>query len=267
MLGIGKRTNLIKIGLAFAITNLCMTNGSFANGYSGISCFDNFHPLRPVLSLGLGAAFSSQIGKSKMFPIAANPVANEFFIYNAHSSTRVSALFDGFVGGETTYYPWALQIGIGFSQTWNFDSHGALLQGTDMPSATRYNYHYDILTRQVLVETKLLYHVIECYHPYIVLGVGAAFNEADGFATNVLPITTLTRQYGDNTQTSFTYTVGFGIDVNVIDSLRFGIGYRFADLGQVQLGHASFNTTRVAGTLSQNHLYTSEVLGQVTLLF
>jgi hypothetical protein len=41
---------------------------------------------------------------------------------------------------------------------------------------------------------------------------------------------------------------------------------KFADFGQVKLGNASIDTTSVSGTLSQTHLYASEILAQLTIV-
>lgn len=220
---------------------------------------------RGVVALGLGAAFSSHIGGSAFFPIRP-PVSSQLFLYSPNRSTQGSALFDAFVGAELPIWPFNWQIGLGFKQAWNWNSHGSLLQGPTFAAANAFPYHYDILTRQVLVETKLLYELLKCYRPYILFAAGQSFNEATGFAT-IVPAPLMTRVYKDNTERSYTYMVGVGLDVNVLDYLRFGLGYRFGDLGQVQLGHARLNNLRVTGLISQNHLYVNEVLGQVTLLF
>jgi opacity protein-like surface antigen len=219
-----------------------------------------------VASIGAGAAISSDAGKSQTFPIM-NPVTDEFFIYTANNPTQTAAAFDAFLGTEWTFLPqWALQLGLDYNQAWDFRAEGSLVQGADIQSEDQYSYHYDILTRQLLVESKILYRYKERFHPYLLLGIGASFNEASNYNTNVPSFLTFTRQYQDNTETSFTYNVGVGVDVDIAKHFRLGLGYRFADFGQVKLGSASIDTTQVNGTLSQPHLYASEIIAQFTML-
>lgn len=254
-------------GIFTTVAMLTSTSPSFAQGNeSWISSCYNKSLCHTVASIGTGLAIASNVGRSKTFPIV-NAVTDEFFIYTAKRPTQTVGVFDGFFGSEWAFHPkWALQLGLGYNQAWNFRAKGSLLQGADIQSADQYSYHYDILTRQLLVESKLLYGYKERYHPYALLGLGAAFNTANDYGTNVPPFLTFTRQYQNNTQTSFTYNVGAGIDVDILDHLRLGLGYRFADFGQFKLGNASIDTTNVSGTFSQTHLYASEILAQLTFV-
>jgi len=61
--------------------------------------------------------------------------------------------------------------------------------------------------------------------------------------------------------------VGTGVDVDIIDHLRLGLGYRFTDFGAADLGNASYNGAPVSGTLTQSNLYANEFLAQLTWLF
>lgn len=237
-----------------------------SNKQCGINVFNLACTLRPIVSIGGGAAISSDIGKSKTFPII-NSLTDEFYVYSAKRPTKAVGVFDSFVGAEWAFHPeWSLQVGMGYNQAWNFDAKGVFLQGADAQSADQYSYHYTIFTRQLLAEVKLLHRLRERYLPYILLGLGASFNDAFDYETNVPPFLTFTRQYKNHTQSSFSYAVGVGIDVDVFDHLRFGVGYRFVDFGQVKLGAARIDTTNVSGTISQMHLYANEILAQITLV-
>lgn len=268
MLGLSKRKNNPQIyQILIIVIGLLIASVSPAHSKECKTfCFNETSPWHAVLSLSPGIAISSELGSSKTFPIV-NPDTDEFYVYSANHPAQTVGVFDGFIGAEWTFYPqWALQMGLGYNQAWNFQAKGSFLQGVDTQSEDQYSYHYNILTRQLLAEGKLLYQLKKRYHPYVLLGLGAAFNDASDYGTNVPPFLSFTRQYKDNTQTSFTYSVGVGIDVDVLEHLRLGIGYRFADFGQVKLGNATIDTTSVSGTLSQNHLYASEVLAQITIV-
>ncbi len=266
MIGRNKRTGSQCLHQALIMTiALFADSNSFAQGEQcGINVFNQACPWRPIVSIGSGAALSSGLGQSKTFPIL-NPVTDQFFVYSPKNSTQTVGVFDGFAGVEWAFQPnWSLQMGFDYNQAWNFAAEGTLLQGADAQSADQYTYQYSVLTRQLLAEGKLLYRFKDRYLPYILLGLGAALNDATDYETNVPPFLTFTRQYKNHTQTSFTYTVGIGMDVDILDHLRLGLGYRFADFGQISLGNATIDTSKVNGTLSQTHLYVSEILAQIT---
>lgn len=221
---------------------------------------------RPVVTLGTGFAASSNIGSSQSFPIL-NPVTDQFYNYSANHTTQTFGLMDGFLGVEKNLQPqWLLQAGIDYHQLAPFYATGNLTQGADTLSANSYTYYYGVLARQLLVEGKLLYNFKEVYHPYMMAGVGASYNKAYNYYTSIPLFLTFTRMYSNNSVTSFSYAFGLGVDMDISERIRLGIGYRFADFGRVSLGNATIDSTNVAGTLSQSHLYTNEAVAQLTFI-
>lgn len=219
---------------------------------------------QPVIAVGLGTATAYDVGQDQDFPIQ-NPATDEFYNYDGTSTTQTSFLSDVFIGVEKSLSPkWALQLGLDYNQTSPFSAQGTLLQGVDTASADSYTYNYEILTKQLSLEGKLLYTFKTIYHPYALVGLGAAFNRAQNYSTNVSPFLAFTRTYANNTTTSFSPTIGVGFDADVTSTIRAGIGYRFTDLGKVSLGDSTIDGTPASGTLSQSHLYSSEVLAQIT---
>lgn len=245
---------LITMSLIFSMT-------SYAFSLEGVNT--TWHP---IISIGVGASISSQVGESKTFPIQ-DPVTDAFYDYANYKVTQSSSLLDGFLGAECHVSPqWALQIGADYNQAASFTARGTLTQGADIQSEDTYHYRYRIMTKQLLLEGKLLYTTHKKYHPYLLLGVGAAFNRAYNYDTNVPPFIAFTRLYQNKSTSSFSYAIGVGIDVDITSHMRVGAGYRFVDLGKVKLGSATIDTTPVNGTLTQDHLYTNEVLAQITFI-
>jgi opacity protein-like surface antigen len=266
MLNTRKRANhFLLTHIVIILFTLFVTSSSLAQNKHNNRKFLNAEtPWHAVISLGSGAAITSSIGSSQTFPIA-NPVVDQFYIYTNNRPAQTGGLLDSFVGVEWAFHSnWAMQMGLSYNQTWDFKAQGSLLQGADAQSVDQYSYQYSIITRQLLAESKLLYRFKERYLPYVLLGLGAAFNTASNYTTTVPPFLTFTRQYNNNTQTSFSYALGMGMDVQMIDNFRFGLGYRFADLGRIKLGKAIIDTNNAGGTLSQSHLYAHEVLAQIT---
>lgn len=223
----------------------------------------------PVLAVGAGYLSTSKLAQSQSFPIV-NPITDEFFNYTPNQSSLTNGIADIFLGIEWrlgSCDQWALQLGLGYDQAASFTVKGSLVQGADVPSEDTFSYQYNVTLRQLLVEGKFLFTVATWYHPYLFGGIGAAFNSASGFSTTVPPFLTFTRNYASNTNTVFSYAVGFGLDYDIDAVFRIGVGYRFSDFGKVSLGSATIDTTSVSGTLSQSHIYTNEVLAQITCNF
>ncbi len=219
----------------------------------------------PVVSMGGGLAFSS-VGDANYLPVQSNTV-DQFYNYTPSRVTKTSGLANIFVGAEWRLrQQWLMQAGFEFNQT-ALNTNGTLVQGADVPSQDTYRYQYGILSKQFLAEAKLLYSFRDTYHPYVLAGAGVGVNRSYNFSTNVPPFLAFTRMYGGYTKTSFSYAVGLGVDTNLAPELRFGVGYRFADLGKVNLGNATIDTTSVPNSVSQTHSYTNEVLAQLTFLF
>lgn len=239
----------------------------FTDTVYSASNFSYLKNWQPVVTVGGGVAFTSDVGKSTTFPIQ-NPSTDEFFIYQPHNQDAQKGMFDLFLGAERPLHtPWALQLGIDYNQLAPFYPEGILIQGADVASENQYAYSYKIRTTQLLAEGKLFYNFKQVYHPYFLVGLGASFNRASNFATDVPPFLTFTREYENHSRTSFTYALGLGLDIDAAQHCRLGLGYRFADLGKAGLGQATIDTTQVPWTLSQSHFYVNEVVAQFTYLF
>lgn len=219
-----------------------------------------------VLSLGGGVGFTQNIGAYQYIPII-NPLTDSFYSYSPTHSNQNFGFEDLFVGLEWMYNPtWSMQLGLDYTHQGRFAVNGVLVQGADLISADQYTYHYSFSSNQLMAQAKLLYLYNERFLPYINLGLGSAINTARNFQTNTPPFLTFTREYTNNTQHSFTYTAGLGIDTVISQHLRLGLGYRFSDLGKVQLGNARIDTTVVGGALGQQHLYVNALIAQLTFI-
>ncbi len=217
-----------------------------------------------VISAGGGVAGVTSIGQSKTFPII-NAITDEYFVYSPQNGTKTKGLWEVFLGAEHPFYAnWLVQAGIAYAQAGSYSVKGTFVQGADVPSANQYNYNFDVMTRQLLAQAKVIYPYNDKLYPYFLLGLGGSFNRASNYATSVPPFLTFTRMYANNTANAFAFRVGLGADVKITPHTRVGLAYRFSDLGSVQLGGATINNIRTPGTLSQSNLYANEVLAQFT---
>jgi hypothetical protein len=115
---------------------------------------------RPVMTLGAGASFSSQVGKTQYFPIQ-NPATDQFYSYVANRRSQTSFLFDGFLGAEwaVTKSNWLFQAGLEYKQASPFNARGVLTQGSASSLQNSYGYRYNVFSRQLLIEGKALYTI------------------------------------------------------------------------------------------------------------
>lgn len=222
----------------------------------------------PIIAVGGGYFFTSDVGKNQTFPIL-NPITDEFFIYHANNGSQTLGFGEAFAGVEW----WlnnkaAVQFGLAYDQTFSsIKIKGTLTQGADVPSQDVFSYRYKVILRQLMAESKLLGTFAQFYHPYLMAGAGAAFNSASDFNVNMPPFITFTREYQSNTQTSFSFVLGFGLDYDLDQVFRIGIGYRYANLGNVEFGSATIDNVPVPGTFENKNIHTNEVIAQITANF
>lgn len=218
----------------------------------------------PVIGLAGGLVSPLSLGTSTTFPMV-NPLTEEYFIYSPRSGTPTGGLIEGFLGVEHGLFSsFLLQGGLTYTAMTSFQAKGSFVQGTDQMSENIYTYSYKVKTQQLLVQAKLLYPYRDIFYPYLLLGVGASFNQSSDFNNSVPTELTFTREYTDNRLTRLAYRLGLGFDIALMPQLRVGLAYRFADLGRCSLGSASMNQSLVSGTLSQDHLYVNEAVAQIS---
>lgn len=172
--------------------------------------------------------------------------ANTVFLYRPLDSTPRSALIGGSLGAEFSLNPsWIWQLGLAFYQSTTLSQLGEEVQApmSNLNAINTWNYQYKILNRQVLLENKFLFALRTCYHPYLIAGLGESFNYTYGF--QVTPQNSgevATAIFDDHQNKSFIYTMGLGLDIDLMEKIRLGVGYRYSYLGAYNLGKGIINT-------------------------
>jgi opacity protein-like surface antigen len=235
-------------------------HGELAANYSYRPLLDTL----TIVTVSAGAQISSNLGLSQTLYAFGNTYAYQA---NHHSQTR--PLLGAFVGQEyQSLSRFAVQFGLAYYQPSSaYSVKGLLAQGPSALTLTQLNYGYNVITREVLVEGKLLTNWRQRYYPYVSLGVGEAFNNVSGYQISTPSLLTKTPLYSAARNHSFAYRLGIGMDVELIPHVRMGLGYRFSDLGKINLGTALLNSLPINGILKQTHLYTNELLGQMSYIF
>jgi opacity protein-like surface antigen len=223
--------------------------------------------VRAVLTVGALGAMTNTLTTGSSFPVV-NPETDSFYYYDDTSSSESLWGFNVFIGGEWPINPMmSIQVGLDYVKTAQINVEGTVTQGADVQSESSFPFHYEILVQQALLEGKLLFNVNKLYHPYLLLGLGAAFNQSKDFDADVPECLTLTRHYEDNVTSNFSYAIGAGMDIDLLDHLRFGFSYRYTGLGEAELGNSTLNGEEVDGRLTQDTMSFSEVLLQLSWVF
>lgn len=165
-----------------------------------------------------------------------------------------------------------LQTGLELLHIGEATFRGFHLAGNEPETSTAYHYQYRLHAQQLLVVTKLLKTYRQIYHPYVSLGLGASFNHQSNF--NALSYETgsinLTPTFSANTHTAFAYQLGLGVDTNLSEHVRMGIGYQFSNLGRATFknGRVIFNNYSFPSpfNLAIDNNYSNQFIAQLTYL-
>lgn len=126
-------------------------------------------------------------------------------------------------------------------------------------------YSYQIQHAYVAAQGTLLADRRYWFIPWVSASLGVGFNNAHNFQNTPLISEAVVMPYFvSNTKTSFSYTVGAGLQKVLDPHWQAGIGYEFSDWGQNQLGRAPGQTLNSG--LYLNHLYTNGALFNLTYI-
>jgi opacity protein-like surface antigen len=215
----------------------------------------------PIVTVTMGASLS-QAGSNQSF----QPLDLCRYTYKPDAATT-NMLWGGFVGTPVARFSSSKLIaGFGYYQPNTLFAKGSLTQGVDRASNETYQYQYRIRSQQALLEGKWYWHPDASVQPFLMAGMGVAFNRVSHYETNVPPFYEFTPLFSSHTQTHFTYAVGPGMEMSLSKTLRGGLAYRFTDLGVTNTGSAQIDTIPISSTLKQSHLYANQVLIQLTYI-
>lgn len=177
-----------------------------------------------------------------------------------------NAIFDGevFLGIQKTLSPTLQgQLGVAVGFTGNASLDGQIWEDAD-PQFINYVYNYKLQHTHVAAKAKLLAEVGLVAMPWVSGSIGVGFNNSHGFNSTPLDIeASPTPNFASNTETSFTYTVGAGLQKALNEHWQVGVGYEFADWGKSGLGYGE-ETINPGPSLG--HFYTNGILFNLTYL-
>lgn len=129
-----------------------------------------------------------------------------------------------------------------------------------------YGYSYGIRNSRVAAKAKLLYDIgTYDLFPYLSGSAGVSFNHVSGFAIQSTAANTIPPYlFNGNNQTSFSYSVGLGLETALESNWRLGLGYELVNWGRSSLERADGQT--VGTGLSVSSLFAHELLLSLSYL-
>ncbi|MDR3502754.1 MAG: hypothetical protein P4L79_09245 [Legionella sp.] len=242
------------------VLGLLMLTG-YAQGFAGTMATQTKNLAYRPYAVFTAAADFTRTGHAQTLTLLP-PFTNYYTKHSSYASSADLGLGGGIEGHAFSFLSW--QAGI--SGYWNtpLTRQGDVWQFS-LPEFNNFHYHYKIQSSRIMAVAKLLTTYRERIHPYISGELGAAFNRSRSYyETPLIEEAVAMAPFSSHTQSSFSWGVGAGIDVDVWTHLRLGLGYQFADLGHAKLGLSPAEETKQ--TLNNSNLYTHQARFQLTAM-
>ncbi len=156
------------------------------------------------------------------------------------------------------------QLGLAVAATSDARLGGEIWDDAD-PEFNNHVYRYKIQHTYIAAKGKLLADRGYWLIPWISGSIGVGFNDAHSYHNRPLIRAALPNpNFKDKTKTSFSYTLGAGVQKSLNTHWQVGVGYEFTDWGKSELNRA-FGQIYGRG-LALNHFYTNGLLFNLSYL-
>jgi len=208
-----------------------------------------------------GAASEMTVNNGSGFPPPSN-----MDIYTAQSNRRTSiGLGAGYRWQRDKL--WVPQVSLGLRYKYLFEDsiEGQVIQYS-LPQFTNYDYKLNTTSNALLLSAKVDVYAFKNIMPYLGVGLGAARNQASYSETALPGITPrISPQFADQSNFEMSYTLGFGLDARLTDSITFSAGYEFQDWGGANTGNGTVGWSDQS--LSQSNYQSHALLLSMDYLF
>lgn len=186
--------------------------------------------------------------------------------YTANKASSNSLIYGELFGGVQKNLTQIMQgqFGLAVATTSNASISGDIWDDAE-PQFNNHIYSYKIQHNHLAVKGKLLVDKYTRLIPWLSGSIGVGFNYANSFQ-NIPTIfeAMADPNFASYTKTTFTYSVGVGLQTTLTLHWQAGIGYEFADWGSSRLDFAPGQTLNSGPSL--NHFYTNGLLFNLTYL-
>jgi opacity protein-like surface antigen len=129
------------------------------------------------------------------------------------------------------------------------------------PDQHEFDYQYKLLHQRANAEFKLLKEWRRWY-PYLTGALGIAWNKTSDYKeTSHDPYAPASDYLEGETSTQFTWSVGAGVERELTDNWRVGLGYLYTDAGSAEL------KSKVTGDTLEQKFSTQQLVLQINYIF
>jgi opacity protein-like surface antigen len=203
----------------------------FSPVYSSSSSSNGFY-----LGISAGANFAN-IGQDQSI-VDYDALQNAWkYHYTKDNGDETIFIFGANAGYEFALNPnFLVDLGIaGYLPSKAYTSKGKLFLTLGDDTYHLLNYSYRTNNVQAFVEGKLKWK-IQKFIPYVSTGVGYAWNNSYKYLIEQVDPDVEVAPFSSNHKTNFAYEFGAGIDYQVSEQNYVGLSYRYAHLGDMELG-------------------------------
>lgn len=217
-----------------------------------------FHVLNPLLGVSVGPTWGAVNGRETFY---LQPDVQKTYVASTNNETFVTA--ELYVAGQKQLHPRLLtrpvmgQVGLVVAWAGDAELSGDVWEDAN-PNFNNFNYAYKMNHTYVALKGRLLGGFEYAAEPYISGSIGVGFNRAyDYTETRKIPEEVPAPNFSAYTKTAFSYTLGVGLQKELMSHLQAAIGYEFSDWGRSQLGRAAGQSLNQG--LSAKHLYAQQL--------
>jgi len=226
---------------------------------------------RPVISIQGGYASINTGDRSHGFM----GIDDDVFTYTDSGNDQNKGFIGAFIGIEHAL-PWLsrpgffMQAGVEYNYFGGIDINGINTVGIEPETSTLYRYDYRVDTQHVLGTLKILSTVYDQFHPYGEAGLGVAFNRSREFNISTTDTGNLnvTPSFDHNLETEFSFILGLGVEADVMENLRGGLGYRYSHFGPSSFDNGVIIVDQfqspVPFALGTSNIYANQLIARIS---
>jgi len=211
-----------------------------------------------IASIGGGPGLTS-FGKTQTLLVSTQGIQNR---YNASRPTQLAALGAASFGYQILFAHLQLNLGIAgyFVDFGNTD--GTINPAVNfLPASGPLSYDYAAHSLMAMAQARLVWLTSSYWHPFILLALGASWNEAFNYFEARVPASGTSSParspYQSYWQSHLAYALGIGVIHKLSQHLSIAFGYRFVYAGDARLSSGAGRSTGAApatGTLDAHLL-------------
>ncbi|MCX7117759.1 MAG: outer membrane beta-barrel protein [Legionellales bacterium] len=235
-------------------------------------------PTAPALTMGPASGWFATIQGGALWTNSSDsmtvsngspyppPLNVDHYSVNGNQTSGVIAVLGGYQWRHQGEWIPAYSLALRYQHFFNASLNGVVTQYS-LPQFANYNYTWNVDSNLISLYSKIDLFQYGRFTPFFDVGVGAAINHTSDFNETALSGVTprISPAFQSNSQTSFTYNLGLGVDFAVTSQWSVSVGYDYQYFGAIKSGPGL--TTWSADRLSLGNLQGNMVTAGLTYYF